>query len=231
MKKRIIIALLGLMAFGLVACNKDGGGNISPYKDYDLSFDYDYVAFGVHRFVNGLSESGIDAEDVVLMNKPLNSETKLLSGNDLLALGLLNDSQKLDFQNYCQETDCRYFKLSLIIPNDPQSDDYGKQLIRITNLDYLTDHQIDDGLAYNLYYESTILVFDQLKAAACTALGVSSIDPFVLNNSDTGIYFWDYESTNDTVTLKFYVINAQVLEEDSGTYLNQYTMEWFDFQL
>jgi len=229
-----MLALMSLMAFGLVACDKGpdfNGGNISPLKNYDDSFDYDFIAFGVNRFSNDLSISGIGAEEMARINQPLNSDTRLLMKDDLLALGLLNENQKQDFIAYCESTGCNYFKLSLVIPNDPQSDDYGKQMIRITNLETLTDEQIEEGFSYNIQYESTILVFEQLVNAACAALGVVSIDPFVLNSDVTGIYLWDYEISNEAVTLKFYVINAIVGTDSGGTYVDQLTMEWFDIQL
>lgn len=235
MKKKIIFALLCLMAFGMAGCEKDPGyhgGNISLNKDFDISFEYDYIAFGVNRFnAEGLSSSGLDSEDIERMNKPLNDDTRPLMKDDVLSLGLLNDNQKQDFLDYCESTNCAYFKLSLIIPNDSEAADFGKQMIRLTNLENLTDEQIEDGFSYNIFYESTILDFDQLVNAACEALSVSNIDPFVLNNSDTGIYLWNYENVKDTVTLKFFVINARVLNENSETYLDQYTMEWFDIQL
>ncbi|MFA5420374.1 MAG: hypothetical protein WC341_18110 [Bacteroidales bacterium] len=234
MKKKIMFALLSILAFGLVACDKGpdfNGGNISPNKNYDASLDFDFIAFGVNRFSSGLSISGVDAEGMALINKPLNSETRLLSKDDLLALGLLNENQKQDFVAYCEATGCTHFKLSLVIPNDPESDDYGKQMIRVTNLDCLTDEQIENGFSYNILYESTILDFDQLVNAACTALGVASIDPFVLNSDSTGIYLWNYEISGDAVTLKFFVINAVVSSDSHGSYVDDLTLEWFDLQL
>lgn len=233
--KKIIFALLCLLALGLVACNKEPdfhGGNISTKKNYDISFDYDYVAFGVNRFdAEAMEISGLDTGDITLINKPLNSETRLLMKDDLLSLGLLSDDQELDFIDYCEATGCNYFKLSLVIPNDPDSADYGKQLIRFTNLENLTNAQINAGYSYNLEYESTILSFDSIINAAKAALSVASIDSFVLNNDCTGIYLWDYETNQGVVTLKFFVINAIVGTDAGGTYVDDFTMEWFDIQL
>jgi len=235
MKKKIIFTMLCFLALGLVACNKEPGfhgGNISTKKDYDISFDYDFVAFGVNRFdADALEISGLDAEDITLINKPLSSETRLLMKNDLLSLGLLNVDQELDFIDYCEATGGNYFKLSLVIPNDPDSVDYGKQLIRLTNLENLTNAQINAGYSYNLEYESTILSFDQIINAAKAALSIASIDSFVLNSDSTGIFLWDYEANEGVVTLKFFVINAIVGTDAGGTYVDDFTMEWFDLQL
>ena len=233
--KKIFFTMLCFLALGLVACNKEPdfhGGNISTKKNYDISFDYDYVAFGVNRFnADALEISGLDSGDIELINKPLNSETRLLMKDDLLALGLLSDNQELDFIDYCEATGCNYFKLSLVIPNDPDSADYGKQLIRFTNLENLTNAQINAGYSYNLEYESTILSFDSIINAAKAALSVASIDSFVLNSDSTGIFLWDYETNGGVVTLKFFVINAMIGTDAGGTFVDDFTMEWFDLQL
>ena len=229
----IILALFTLITLTSCKENNLNGNSISQYKNYDKTTSkFDYVAFGIqHHETSSLANIGLSEEEIEFVNKPLGKNLELLTRIDIINLGILNESQLKEFNVYCDKTKSNHFKLSFIIPNDQNANDYGMQIIDITNLDYLSEKQINQGFSYHLYFESKKLNLNQITEEAEKVLAVDNISKLILNDTFAGIYLHNYSVKDDKVTLRFYVIYANLVTSNDEINLDYAKLKWFEIDL
>src|SRR5690606_969115 len=96
--------------------------------------------------------------------------------------------------------------------NDTASENYGKQIIWITNLGWIENKEVREELGYNLFYESKILDFNYILEAAKDEAKVDEFSKSFLNDDFTGIYLHNYSKVEEETILNFYVM---MLEEET----------------
>lgn len=221
MKKIASIIVLVIFLFMFTACteNKDNsGGSISPNKTYSEELKLNFVSFGITHQLTSLSaddirKSGIDISELDLeyLRSPLgNLGLTSLSKNDIINLRILDEQQKEDFEDYVERSKNNTFKIGFCISNDPESENYGKQIIWITNLGWIDNKEVREELGYNLFYESKILDFDDILDAAKEAAKVDEFDKSFLNDDFTGIFMHGYSKNDEEIVLNFYVMELDV---------------------
>ncbi|MDR2822777.1 MAG: hypothetical protein LBV58_04495 [Acholeplasmatales bacterium] len=144
------------------------GPGISPYKSYSEYYNLDYIAFCGPIDKEYMIQSGlyISESDRKYLDLPQGINKKYLDNEDILNLGILDKEQKEDFKNYSVQTGDSSFKMEFYISNDTASENYGKQIIWITNLTRIKNIKVRNELGYALYYESKILDFNYILETA-----------------------------------------------------------------
>jgi len=117
---------------------------------------------------------------------------------------------KADFEDYVERSKNNTLKIGFCISNDPESENYGKQIIWITNLGWIDNKEVREELGYNLFYESKILDFDDILDAAKEAAKVDEFDKSFLNDDFTGIFMHGYSKNEEEIVLNFYVMELDV---------------------
>jgi hypothetical protein len=232
-----------IFVVSLVSCSDDiPTGNINPYKTYDqYTTEYDYIAFGIqHQNPKDLALLGLNEDEIEYLTSqfgknPGNIEdgwssftSTFLCKNDIINLGILNNSQQAEFESYCERTKSNAFNIAFIIPKDENSNNFGKQIINIRNLNSISESLQEDGLGYHLYFESTILDYNQIINEAKNVLNCEIISRILLNDTFGGIYLHHYSVSEEKLILNFYVIGADVIIEDEETYLDHNILKWFE---
>jgi len=219
MKKIVSIILVVITLLILTSCkNEENGGSISPGKNYAKVFKLDFIAFGVSHELETwgfgtIPDDRVDLSEIDMeyIYSPLGrNRLSLLTKEDIIKLGILDEAQRGDFENYVERSKSNAFKIGFCISNDTESENYGKQIIWITCLDWIIDKEVRKEVGYNLFYESKILDFDDILDAAKDAVQVDGFSWEFLNSSFTGIFLHDYLNTEETTILNFYVIKLDV---------------------
>lgn len=232
MKKIVSIIVLVISLFTLGACtnnNEKNGGSISPYKQYAETLKLDFITFGVtHEFVTWgfgtIPDTTIDISEIDMeyLRSPLGRDRlSLLSKEDIINLGILDEEQRENFEYYTEQSESNAFKIAFCISNDTESENYGKQIIWITNLDWIDNQEIREELGYVLFYESKILDFYDILQAAKVAAQVDEFSQPFLNNDWTGIFLHNYSTTEENTILNFYVMT---LEEETKANLVKFDL-------
>lgn len=221
MKKIVSIILVVITLLILTSCkNEENGGSINPGKNYAEVFKLDFISFGVtHKLaswsVDTIQDNGIDISEIDMeyLRAPLGRDgSSALSKDDIINLGILDEEQKEDFEDYTERSKNNAFKIGFCISNDTASENYGKQIIWITNLGWIENKEVREELGYNLFYESKILDFNYILEAAKDEAKVDEFSKSFLNDDFTGIYLHNYSKVEEETILNFYVM---MLEEET----------------
>lgn len=203
MKKIFLVMFLSIIWL-LAACkkNESNGHNISPYKNYSETTKLDFIAFGVNHRLESWGfgttlDPSIDLTDIDMayIHSPLGRDRlSMLNKEDIINLNVLDSYQKDDFLNYIYQTNSNNFNISFCISNDLNSKYFKKQIIKITNLDYIKSEKVSNQLGYHLFYESNKLDLNKIIQAAELATKATFTQTF-LNDDFTGIFLHSYEKS------------------------------------